>query len=375
MIEKALAFVLKSVIKRKVKQFLKRYFNMQFPFLSFNHREKTFVSQIFIGIAFSLLMGCYGSPKTELKIEKIQSSQEIQGLVASLYPNAAQVGVQVLKDGGTAADAASAMGFYLAVTEPSRVSLLGTGSCLISDADGTKEISFIQTIPETRLAIPGMARGLFTLHARAGQLGWQRILEPAILEAQNGFTVSVQLASDLERVQYGHGVGLSFGSFLPASEEEVKQGVRIKNPVLAQTLTQISEKGTGILYQIPYKTAFLEVLSAHHVSLVDGMLKGNKPLWDEQLPLITQAFVGPATVFAMDKNGLAVQCAFEMDSAFGSGYYVDEIGAFIADVPRKISDMNKTRVLSCPKGLTIQPENCQMNQTLLAEQKTKVVYE
>ena len=72
---------------------------------------------------------------------------------------------------------------------------------------------------------------------------------------------------------------------------------------------------------------------------------------------------------------MAVQCSFEMETPFGSGYYVDEIGAFIANVPPKISDVDKTRALFCPKGLTIQTEHCQINQTLLAKQKTKVVFE
>lgn len=319
---------------------------------------------------FVLLTACQTNKTPDLNVKPAPAPQKVSGVVSSFYPDVTKVGVQILQEGGTAADAVTAMGFYLAVTEPSRVSLLGTGQCLISDGMESQKVSFVQTVPETRLAVPVMARGLFTLHAREGQLGWRRVLAPAVLTAKTGFSASKILVDDFER-----GGRIDFGSFLSGQTDHLKQGMRLKNPVLSQTLTEISEKGTGILYQPPYGTAFIETLAARHISVIGGQLKGNKPVWEDELPVMTQAFIGPASIFAMDKNGLAVQCAFEMDSAFGSGYYVDEIGAFIADVPRKISDMNKTRVLSCPKGLTIQTENCQINQSLLAEQKTKVVYE
>ena len=333
------------------------------------------VSQIFLLAGFFFLTGCQRPEHPLSTPQNMPESAPVLGIVSSFYPDTTQVGVQALKDGGTAADAVAAMGFYLAATQPAFVSLLGTGQCVVSDKEGSRQISFVQTVPETRLAMPVMARGLFTLHARNGQLGWQRILEPAISTAQTGFPVSAQLIADFKRVQMNTSSSNDLGAFDQMFEVGLKPGDRLKNPALAQTLNQIAQNGTGVLYQEPYRSAFTNTLSKHHISIIGGQMKGNKPVWNHEFPLMTQSFVGPATVFALDENEMAVQCSFEMETPFGSGYYVDEIGAFIANVPPKMSDVDKTRALFCPKGLTIQTEHCQINQTLLAKQKTKVVFE
>lgn len=144
---------------------------------------------------------------------------------------------------------------------------------MVSDKEGSRQISFVQTVPETRLAMPVMARGLFTLHARNGQLGWQRILEPAISTAQTGFSVSAQLIADFKRVQMNTSSSNDLGAFGQMFEAGLKPGDRLKNPALAQTLNQIAQNGTGVLYQEPYRSAFTNTLSKHHISIIGGQMK------------------------------------------------------------------------------------------------------
>ncbi len=109
-------------------------------------------------------------------------------------PRAALVAREILSRGGTAGDAAVALGFALSVTLPSRAGLGGGGACLAYDAD-SKSINKGQ--PEAVLflpvagmlaaggmadrpaAVPMLPRGLYLLHARYGRLPFESLIVPA----------------------------------------------------------------------------------------------------------------------------------------------------------------------------------------------------
>ncbi|CAN0589890.1 unnamed protein product, partial [Laminaria digitata] len=124
------------------------------------------------------------------------------GLIAD-EPRAALVGREVLSAGGTAADAAVAAYFTMAVTMPGAASLGGGGVCLLHDAVQvkTEAITFLPGLAQSadgKFAVPGNIRGMFLLHARYGQIDWSALLEPAEDFARNGHTVSRAFVRDFQ---------------------------------------------------------------------------------------------------------------------------------------------------------------------------------
>ena len=115
------------------------------------------------------------------------------GGVAADEPTAALAGREVLAIGGNAADAAVAIGFTLSVTYPSRASLGAGGACLAYSPAKTgagggvpEAILFTSVPPKAALprtdrpaAVPMLARGLFTLHARYGRRPFETLIAPA----------------------------------------------------------------------------------------------------------------------------------------------------------------------------------------------------
>ena len=116
-------------------------------------------------------------------------------------PRAARVAADVLAAGGTAADAAVALYFTLAVTLPSTASLGGGGTCVVYDGklNRGQVLDFTPRAPAGGgpIALPGSARAMFMLHAQYGKLRWEQVVGPAEGLARLGFPVSRALAADL----------------------------------------------------------------------------------------------------------------------------------------------------------------------------------
>src|ERR1700753_3365064 len=136
------------------------------------------------------------------------------GVVASTSPIASQVGVDVLRDGGNAVDAAVAVAFALAVTWPSAGNLGGGGFMLLRRADGRTEaidyreraplaasrdmyldahgdvVKGLATVGYKAVGVPGTVAGLALAHKRHGKLPWARLVEPARKLAADGFEIN-----------------------------------------------------------------------------------------------------------------------------------------------------------------------------------------
>ena len=143
-------------------------------------------------------------------------------MVASSSNIASQVGAEVMRKGGNAADAAVAVALALAVTWPSAGNLGGGGFLLLRKADGTAEaIDYRERAPlaATRtmyldaegkvvpklstqgykaVGVPGTIAGLVLAHKRHGKLPWAELVEPARKLAADGFVVNYALSQSLQ---------------------------------------------------------------------------------------------------------------------------------------------------------------------------------
>jgi gamma-glutamyltranspeptidase/glutathione hydrolase len=185
------------------------------------------------------------------------------GAVVADEPTAAVAGREVLALGGTAADAAVAIGFTLAVTYPSRASLGAGGACLAYSTaktrpgDGSPEaIVFTPVAPTTVVprtdrpaAIPMLARGLFALHARYGRRPFETLVSPAEQLARFGTPASRAFVRDLTLVAGPLMTDPNARAVFAPRGVPLTEGTTMVQPDLGGTLSQIRTVGVGDLYQ------------------------------------------------------------------------------------------------------------------------------
>jgi gamma-glutamyltranspeptidase/glutathione hydrolase len=181
------------------------------------------------------------------------------GGVAAEEPRAALVARNVLSAGGSAADAAVAAGFTMAVTLPSRAGLGGGGACLVLNPR-RGDVEAVVFPPGNRVAVPGtadrpaavpmLARGLFALHARSGRRPFEELISPAEQAARLGTEVSRALATDLAAVAAPLLADpWAAAVFAGPSGAPLATGERLVQADLGATLGTLRTAGVGDLYQ------------------------------------------------------------------------------------------------------------------------------
>lgn len=165
----------------------------------------------------------------------------IGGAVAD-EPRAALAARDVLSAGGTAADAATALYFTLAVTKPAQAGLGGGGACVVFDykSKRTDALDFLPPVRPGEAVVPGNVRGMLALQARYGKLRWEVLLGQAERLARFGTTVSRSTARDLVQAQslIAADPGLS-AIFLDRDGKTPPEGVVLAQPDLAGALAAI----------------------------------------------------------------------------------------------------------------------------------------
>jgi len=184
------------------------------------------------------------------------------GAAVADEPQAALAARSVLSRGGSAADAAVAAGFTLAVTLPSRGGLGSGGACLAYAPRGAAEaVEAFMFLPQSGgsvagtpgtdrpAAAPMTPRGLFALHARYGRLPFESLVAPAEQLARFGAPVSRAFATDIAVVAGPLSADPATADiFLPGGRPPA-EGTMLVQPALASTIGQLRSAGVGDLYQ------------------------------------------------------------------------------------------------------------------------------
>ena len=188
--------------------------------------------------------------------------QGFLGGVVADEPRAALAARQVLSAGGTAADAAVALGFVLSVTLPSRAGLGGGGACLAYAADkksvneGVPEAVLFPPVAPTSAganadrpaAVPMLARGLYLLHARYGTLPFESLIVPAEQLARFGTPAPRALVRDIALVAGPLLADPNARAVFSQGGAPLAEGQTLLQPELGATLAQIRVSGVGDLY-------------------------------------------------------------------------------------------------------------------------------
>jgi gamma-glutamyltranspeptidase/glutathione hydrolase len=199
------------------------------------------------------------------------------GMVAAPERLAAEVGLDMLRRGGNAVDAAVATGFALAVTYPRAGNLAGGGFMLIHMAEGDRQtlIDYREMAPAAATptlfldeegnidrarayfshqaaGVPGTVAGLIEALDRYGTLPLEEVIAPAIRLAREGFPVSFALNYELgARGERLRGNPEAARLFFNPDGSELAIGQTWQQPDLAWTLQQIAERGRDGFYRGP----------------------------------------------------------------------------------------------------------------------------
>jgi len=195
-------------------------------------------------------------------------------MIAAANPLAAEAGRQVMRQGGSAVDAAIAAQMVLTLVEPESSGIGGGAFLMLYDPKTKRTLSFDGRETAPASATPGMFLGadgkprphfdaipgglstgvpgvvaLFDLvHKKYGRLAWAKLFDPAIALATKGFPVSRKLAAELRQFPQMAAMPAIKRYFYHADGTPVAQGEILKNPQFAATLRAIAKGGAKAFY-------------------------------------------------------------------------------------------------------------------------------
>jgi gamma-glutamyltranspeptidase/glutathione hydrolase len=210
-------------------------------------------------------------------------------MVAAANPHAARAGVEILRAGGSALDAAIAAQMVLNLVEP-QSSGIGGGAFLLhwNEADrrmaaydgretapaSARPDRFLRpdgtpmTFPEAvnsgrSIGVPGVLRVLELAHARHGRLPWRRLFEPALRLAEQGFTVSPRLHRLIAADPLLHRHAAARAYFFLPDGRALPVGHRLRNRELAAVLRRVADEGADAFYRGSIASDIVAAITAH----------------------------------------------------------------------------------------------------------------
>jgi gamma-glutamyltranspeptidase/glutathione hydrolase len=228
------------------------------------------------------------------------------GAVASAAPDATAAGVEILRAGGNAVDAAVATALALAVVHPAAGNLGGGGFAVIRVGEEIAALDFRETapaaarrgmflgadgqpVPERSLigalaaGVPGSPAGLFELHRRFGSLPWRRVVLPAIHLAQRGFRVTPRLHGEIERESELLTRFPETAALWMPHRHVPEVGTLIRLPKLAAVLQGFAANGPSAITAGSTAAAFARASQRNGGVLTAADLADYHPVWRQPL--------------------------------------------------------------------------------------------
>ena len=227
-------------------------------------------------LALAITTGLQGQDRIVGGLQATRSEVLAQnGMVATSHPLATQIGLDILKKGGTAIDAAIAANAALGLMEPTGNGIGGDLFAIVWDAK-TKQLyglnasgrspkgltleyfqkqglEYIPALGPLPVSVPGAVSGWFELHGRFGKLPMEEILAPTIAYAEQGFPLTQLVAWYMQRsvpMYERRGFPNIRETYLDQNGGTLPdEGDVYKNPFLAGTLRQIAKGGRDAFYK------------------------------------------------------------------------------------------------------------------------------
>lgn len=267
-------------------------------------------------IAQSKLLPKPATNASQLAANRYDSSNDIfhpvygkNGMVASEQGLATQVGLDILKQGGNAIDAAVAVGFALAVVLPNAGNIGGGGFMVLHDDKTGKDVAidFREIAPakasrdmyldnqgnvidgkslftHDASGVPGTVAGMEYALKKWGTMPLSKVLEPAIKLADKGFIVSDVLAQTLKEEKSTLGKWPASKAIFFKNGEPLKSGDLLVQKDLAKSLRLIAKQGAKAFYQGEIATKIAKEMQSHGGTMTLEDLKAYKVV--ERQPII-----------------------------------------------------------------------------------------
>ena len=216
---------------------------------------------------------------------QVAAPSTVPGMVSAADPRAAAAGAEILRAGGSAADAALATLVALTVVEPQSSGIGGGGFLVYADADGLdsydgretapaaatgtwffkdgKPMDFEDAVPGGRsVGVPGNVRLMALAHQDQGRLPWAQLFGPAIRLARDGFQITPSLHRMLGYVpQIGGLTPAGRALYYDAQGKPLPVGTLVRNPAMAAFLEQLAAAGPDAFYVGPNARAIVAAVS------------------------------------------------------------------------------------------------------------------
>jgi gamma-glutamyltranspeptidase/glutathione hydrolase len=254
-----------------------------------------------------------------LIVSACQKREHVTGLVAdsamvvSAHPLASKVGVEILKKGGNAIDAAVATQFALAVVYPGAGNIGGGGFMLARFKDGSVDaLDYREKAPSKSTAnmylgetgeaipelsqsghlasgVPGSVAGLEESHRKYGKLPWKDLVQPAIDLALNGFTLTEKEAIELQEIQEDL---KKYNTVLPANliNDNWKAGDTIRYTDLGHALERIRDNGKAGFYEGQTAKDIVEEMERGKGLITYEDLKNYQAVWRTPISTLYKGF-------------------------------------------------------------------------------------
>jgi len=258
---------------------------------------KKIVASSILAIALSSFQLIYGQP-VKINLYKYVTNKTVackNGAVVSAHALASEVGVNILKQGGNAVDAAIATQLALAVVYPDAGNIGGGGFMMIHLKSGKNiSIDFRETAPAAAsrdmyldangnaqmhlsqdgylsVGVPGSIAGIFTAMKYA-KLPFKKLIQPAIDLAENGFAISKGQAESFNETKNDF---IKYNSTIPVFVKDVpwKAGDKLMQKDLAKTLKLIRDNGANGFYEGETAKLIVEEMKKGHGIITEGDLK------------------------------------------------------------------------------------------------------
>ncbi len=248
--------------------------------------------KILLFLATFLLFSCNIGEKKVAKILNFSASDEWIGepdsgfrnlktveakeyMVVAAHELASEAGAEIIKSGGNAIDATIAAQLVLNVVEP-HSSGIGGGSLLLyfdkksgesfyfngreNAPKNIKNTAFLDSNGKPRqfsdvvrgglsVGTPGNLKMMKEVHEKFGQIPWNKLFQPAIKIAKEGFLVSPRFHNLSKEISYLKDFDQTASIYLNKNKEPLQIGEKITNPILAKTFEEIANRGIDSFYQ------------------------------------------------------------------------------------------------------------------------------
>ena len=220
--------------------------------------------------------------------------------VAAGHPATAEVGSEILAEGGTAVDAVVAMALASCVAETVMSGLLAGCHAIVFDGSRVMNLDGFAAVPSAEgdltelsipfgdepvvysigaasCAVPGLPAALGELWERLGRLPWARLCEPALELARSDVPLPEMHARTLEMFGELYSLG-GGGDLFTCDHRTLGEGQLLRQPGLAQALEALSEEGASSVYRGSLAEALLAV---DGLVISAGDLAGYRPIWHD----------------------------------------------------------------------------------------------